>query len=142
MGGLLLLDGAAGGHDLLARSGAQADAFHLDGLFDLAVRQHLELPAGVDESGRRQRLGRHVAADEPQVRQANDLRLFTERIREAALWHAARDRHLAALELRLAAARTVMARARLAALVTLARRLAGARTRATAKALAVAMRTD
>ena len=42
------------------------------------------------------------------------------------VWHPARERHLAALELRFAAARTVMTRARLDALVSLARRLAGA----------------
>src|SRR3954469_23348349 len=127
MGSALLLDAAAGRHDLLARASAQADALHRDRLLDLAVREDLELLPRVDHARFRQRLDRDVAVHLLEVRQANDLRFLAERVREAALRHPARDRHLAAFELRLAAARTVMARARLAALVTLARRLAGAR---------------
>src|SRR4051812_1629759 len=142
MGCALLLDAAASRDDLLARAGAEANALRLDGLRDLAVGQHLELLAGFDEACRGERLHRHVAADALEVRQADQLRFLAERIGEAALRHATRDRHLAAFELRLAAARAMMARARLAALVTLARRLAGARARAAAEALAVAMRTD
>ncbi len=48
-----------------------------------------------------------------QVVEPHDLILFTERIREAALGKPTRERHLAALEVRLAAARAMVPRARL-----------------------------
>ena len=52
--------------------------------------------------------------------EANDLRRRLHRTAHAALRNAARHRHLPTFEMRLAAARTVMARARLDALVSLA----------------------
>src|SRR5437763_117744 len=126
MGGALLLDAAAGRDDLLARAGTEANPFHFHGLFELTVGEDLELPAGVDQPGVGHRLGRHVAVDPSEIAEPNDLRLLAEGIGEPAFWQTTGDRHLTALELRLAAARTMVARARLAAFVSLARRLAGA----------------
>src|SRR4051812_25251728 len=105
--GALLLDASAGGDALLARACAQADAFHLDGFLELTVCQDLELALrAVDQPSFLHRFGRDVAVDALEIAEANDLRLLAEWIREAALRHARRDRHLTALELRLAAART------------------------------------
>src|SRR5215203_3451135 len=139
----LLLDAAAGRQDLLAcaRADLQPAHRHRDG--ELAIGQHLRraLPCR-DQSGREQRLDRDlgVRPEQLEVAEAHDLVLLTERVREPALRDAARHRHLAALEVRLAAARTVMARARLRSLVTLARRLARAGAGAAPEALALPAR--
>jgi hypothetical protein len=62
-------------------------------------------------------------------------------IGETALWQPSRERHLPALEMRLAATRTVMARARLDSLVPLSGSLPRSRSRTTAETLAIAMRS-
>src|SRR6185503_9576335 len=87
-----------------------------------------------------ERLRSDLTADLLQVVEANDLGLLAEGVGEAPLGQATRHRHLAALERGLAAARTMVAGARLDALVSLARRLALAGPRTPADALAVAMR--
>src|SRR5439155_8254653 len=75
------------------------------------------------------------------VLERDHLMLDAERWREAALGRTPSARPLAALEVRLAAARTAMTRTRLAALVTLSGRLALARARTPAEPLAIAMRS-
>ena len=75
-----------------------------------------------------------------EIAQTNDLMLNSKDIRETTLWQAPRERHLAAFELWLAAAGSVVACARLDSLVSLAGRLTGARTRSAAKPLAVTVR--
>src|SRR6185295_14496687 len=76
-----------------------------------------------------------------QVFKTDDLVFYTKDIRETALRDPAGERHLAALEVGLAAARAVVARARLDTLVSLARRLTGARARTTSESLAVPVRS-
>jgi hypothetical protein len=60
-------------------------------------------------------------------------------IGEPALWQPSRERHLSALEVRLAATGAVMARARLDSLVSLTRRLTRSRSGTAAKTLAITM---
>jgi hypothetical protein len=76
-----------------------------------------------------------------EIVEPDELILHPKDIREPALRHAPGERHLAALELGLAAARTMVSGARLDALVALARRLAGARARTTSEPLAVPVRS-
>src|SRR5699024_2620300 len=104
----------------------------------LTIREHLDGTLGrLDQAGLDQRVSRNLAGELLEIVETHDLRFFPERIGEAALGQPARDRHLTAFEMRLAAARTVMARARLAALVSLARGFASARARTAAKTLAI-----
>src|SRR5437879_6351238 len=134
----LLLDAASGRDNLLTSAGAHLESLHGNRRSDRAVREHLDLSLVlIDQAGLDERVPRDLAAQLRQVVQADDLRLLAERVREPTLRKTARDRHLAAFEMRLAAARTVVARARLDTLVTLTRRLAGARTRAATETLAV-----
>src|SRR5688500_3004431 len=137
---ILLLDAASGRDDLLPRRGAGLHAANGHGVRDLAIGEQLRraLPRA-DEARLEQGLGIHIA-QVGELAQANDLGLLAERVREPALRDTARQRHLAAFEVRLAAARAMVTRACLDALVTLAGRLAGAGARATAKALAVPVR--
>src|SRR5688572_16271447 len=140
---MLVLDAASGRHDLLARAGAHLQPAHGDRALDPAVGEHLRRPlAGADDARLDERLRRRLGAlGQPlQVLEPHQLVGDAERVGEAALRDAARQRHLAALELRLAAARAVMARARLAALVPLARRLAGARAATAAEPPAIPVR--
>ena len=59
------------------------------------------------------------ALEQRELVETDDVRFLAERIREAALRQPARERHLTALELRLAAARAMVARACLDTLVSL-----------------------
>src|SRR6185503_12147046 len=138
----LLLDLPAGGFDLRARASAHLHAAQRHRRRNLAVVEHLRRTlAVVDEAGSHERIARDLAArHERQVLERHFLALHAKRGREAALRHATRDRHLAALEMRLSAARAAVSRARLAALVALAGRLARAASRTAAEALPVAMR--
>src|SRR6187549_2030146 len=140
----LLLDAAARRFDAGPRTGADLHAAHDDGACQLAVAKDLcrTLPE-FDNAGFRQRLTRYFRAfgHRRDVVECHDLRLYAERVGEATLRDAARERHLAALEARLAAARPTMASARHGALVTLAGRLALAGAQTAAKALAIAMRS-
>src|SRR5262249_43781643 len=118
---VLLLDAASGRDNLLTSAGADLEALHRHRLRDLAVREHFHR-ALVDpnEPGRGERLTRHLATQGRQIVEPHDLVVLMEVIRETALWQAPGDGHLAAFEMWLAAARTVMARTRLDTLVTLA----------------------
>src|SRR5581483_9373218 len=125
---LLLLDAASGRDNLLTSAGADLQPTHRHRLRDFAVREHFDRAfVLVDEPRLDERLAGDLAAQLGQLVQTDDLIVLAERIGEAALRETTGDRHLAALEVRLAAARTVVARARLDTLVTLARRLTGAR---------------
>ncbi len=75
-------------------------------------------PASTSDVARDLRAGERTR-ERLEIVETHDLRLLTKWIREPALGQAARHRHLTALEVRLAAARAVMARARLDALVPL-----------------------
>ena len=135
----LLLDAASGRDNLLACAGADLEPAHRDRLRDLAVRQHLDRTlVAVDQTGCRPATRASLRrAELLEVVEPNDLRFLTEWIREATLRQTTRDRHLAAFEMRLAAARTVMARARLDTLVSLTRRLTRAGARTAAETLAI-----
>src|SRR6476659_4873815 len=136
-GAALLLDRAAGGDDRLAGLGADLEAAHRDRRRDFAVRQHLHRTVAPHEPCGTQAVGRDLALDLRELVEADDVRLLAERIGEAALRQPARGRHLTALESRLAAARSVVPRARLDTLVALARRLTRAGARTAREALAV-----
>src|SRR5690242_10701738 len=138
----LLLYAATGRDDLLACAGAHLEPAHRHRLLDRAVRQHLHRTLGRPNQPRRgQRLARDLTIQRLEIVEPYDLRFLAERIGEPTLRQTPRDRHLATLEMWLAAARTVMARARLDALGALARRFSGSRSRTAAKPLAVARRT-
>src|SRR6476661_2719569 len=139
-GAALLLDLAARGDDHLAGGCADLQAAHRDRLRELAVGQHLHRSLTLHQPGRAQRIGRHLAIEQRELVETDDVRFLAERVREAALRQPARERHLAALEAGLAAARAMVTRARLDALVTLARRLARAGARTTSDALPVPVR--
>src|SRR5690242_5410420 len=131
-----VLDAASGRDNRVTRGLAHLDAAHGHRLRQLAVGEELRRTlAAADQPLLHQRLARDLA-HVGDVAERDHLMLFLERVREPALRKATRQRHLAALELRLAAARAVVPRARLDTLVTLARRLAGARARTAAKPLA------
>src|SRR5688500_12279711 len=137
---ILLLDAASGRDDLLPRRGARLHAPNGHGMCDVPVRQELRRAlSGADEPRGEQRLRRHFRQIGELV-QSDELTLLAERVRESTLRHPARQRHLAALEARLPAARTVVAGARLDALVSLAGRLARPRPGAAAETLAVPVR--
>src|SRR5687768_16825912 len=126
---ILLLDAAAGRFDLFARARAHPDSANRYGAREIAIGEHLcRALARTDEAGLHERLARdfgtlrHAALE---IAQTNDLVLNPKDIGEPTLRQAPRQRHLAALELRLASTRTVMARACLDSLVSLAGRLAG-----------------
>src|SRR5687767_5755559 len=137
-----VLYAAPGRKDFLARAIAHAHAANSHRLLDLAVGQQLRRAlARANQSRFRERLSRDfLPANVLEVAEAHDLVLDAERILEAALRQPARHRHLAAFEVRLAAARAVVARARLDSLVSLAGSLACARARPAADALAVTVR--
>src|SRR3982751_1312252 len=136
-GATLLLDRTTGGDDRLAGLRADLEAAHGDRRQDFAVRQHLHRTLAPHESCRAQAVGRHLALDLRELVEANHVRFLPERVREPPLRQPARERLLTALEARLAAARAVMARARLDTLVALARRLTRARAGTAPEALAV-----
>src|SRR2546423_275796 len=134
---------ASGRLDFLPRTRAHLDAAHRYTIAGFTVRQKLGgTLTAADQSGLDQSLLRHLSAfrQSCQIVESDDLMLYTKDIREPALWHTAGDRHLAALELGLAAAGTVMARTGFDTLMALAGSLTGARARTTAESLAIPMR--
>jgi hypothetical protein len=140
---ILLLDAAPGRFDLLACTRAHFQSANGHGAREIAICKHLcRAFARVDETRRNERISRdfgilwHALLE---IAQTNDLMLYPKDIGETTLWQPSRERHLATLELRLAAARTVMARACLDSLVSLSGRLTRARSRAAAKTLAITM---
>jgi hypothetical protein len=141
----LLLYAASGRFDLLACASAHPDTANGDCALEIAIGEHLRgtFPR-TDETRCNESLSRNLGAlrHAPlEIAQTNDLMLNTKDIREAALWQASSERHLSAFEMRLAAARTMMARACLDSLVSLARRLARSRSGTAAKTLAITMRS-
>src|SRR5687768_4066507 len=106
---MLLLDAAPGRDNLLTGPGADLQPADRDGAADLAVGEDLRRTlGGANDAGLGERFARDLRArrDALEVGQPDDLLRLAERVREAALRHAPRERHLAALELRLAAPRT------------------------------------
>jgi hypothetical protein len=139
----LVLYPASGRFDFLPGASAYLDAAHRNALRRIAIREKFRGTLSfADQSRFSQGLLRHLSAFRQlrEIVETYDLMLYTKDIRETTLWDAAGKRHLTALELRLATARTVMAGARLDTLVSLARRLTGARARTTSESLAVAVR--
>src|SRR6476646_9246116 len=131
-----VLDAASGRDNCVTRGLAHLDAAHGHRLRQLAVGEELRRTlAAADQPLLHQRLARDLA-HLGDVGQRDDLMLHLERVREPALRQATRQRHLAAFELRLAAARAMMARTLLDDLGNLARRLAGARAGTAAEPLA------
>src|SRR6185312_591023 len=130
-----VLDAASGRDNTVTHRCAHADAADGHRARERAVRQQL---GGAFTLSDQSRLDEHVGRDLVfrrqlvDVTQVHDLRLHPEWIGEAALGQTARERHLAALEVRLVAARPVMTGSRLDALVAFARRLTRARPRTAA----------
>src|SRR5579872_568762 len=139
-----VLDAASGRDNTVTHRRAHPDAADGHRARERAVRQQLGGSLALPDQSR---LDEHVGRDLVfrrqlvDVTQVHDLRLHPEWIGEAALGQTARERHLAALEMRLVAARSVMAGARLDAFVPLARRFARARPRTAASPLPVPMRS-
>jgi hypothetical protein len=123
----LLLDAASGRFDLLTCASAHPDTANGDGALEIAIGEHLcRAFARTDESRCDERISRDLGSlreTRLEIAQTNDLMLNPKDIGETALWEASRERHLATLEMRLAATRTVMARARLDSLVSFSGRL-------------------
>src|SRR6187549_899195 len=123
---MLLLDAASGRFDLLSCASAHLHAANSHGARHLAICENLCRtlpPMNQSDFGESLLSYLHSFRQTAQIVQTNDLMLYAKDIREPALWQAAAERHLATLEVRLAATRAVMARARLDSLVSLARRL-------------------
>jgi hypothetical protein len=120
---ILLLDAASGRFDLSACARAHLDSANGDGALEIAIGEHLcRAFARTDESRRDECFLRHFGSlrnARLEIAQTNDLMLNPKDIGESTLWQASRERHLASLEVRLATARTMMARARLDSLVSL-----------------------
>src|SRR6266511_4900898 len=127
------LGGAAGGGDLLSRLAAELVRAHRQLLRDVAATQNLDDPRARDEAVLPQQLRRHVGARLEPVHQrveVDHLVFDAAVIVEAALRHAAVERHLAALE----AALVLEARTGLSPLVAAPRGLAVAGSLAAADA--------
>jgi hypothetical protein len=140
----LVLYPASGRFDFLSGAGAHLDATHRHTLCRVAVGEKLRWAfAFSNQAGFSQSFFRHFRAfrQPGQIVETDDLIHYPKDISKTTLWDAACERHLAALELGLAAARTVVASARLDTLVSLARRFPGARARTTSKSLAIPVRS-
>jgi hypothetical protein len=120
----LLLDAASGRFDLLTCASAHPYTANGDGALEIAIGEHLcRAFARADESRRNERISCHFGSLRKarlEIAQTNDLMLNPKDIGETALWQPSRERHLATLEMRLAAAGSVMAGARLDSLVSFA----------------------
>jgi len=140
----LVLYSASGRFDFLSSASAHLDAAHDDTLCGIAIREKL---GGTLSFANQSRFGqcllRHFSALRQlgKILETDDLVLYTKDIREPALWYAAGERHLTALELRLAAAGAVVTRSGFYALVSLTRRLTGARARPASEPLAIPVRS-
>jgi hypothetical protein len=120
---MLLLDAAPGRFDLLSSSSARLHAANCDGPVDFAIREHFcRTLSLVNQSDFGERLLGYVHSlgKAREIVQSNDLMLNAKDIREPTLWQPSRERHLSALEPRLAAAGAMVAGARLDSFVTLA----------------------
>jgi hypothetical protein len=140
----LVLYSASGRFDFLPSASAHLDAAHYDALRGIAIREKLGGTLSFANQSRfGQSLLRHFSALRQlrKVLETDDLVLYTKDIREPTLWYSARERHLTALELRLAAAGTVVTRPGFDTLVSLTRRLAGAGARPASQPLAIPVRS-
>jgi hypothetical protein len=140
----LVLYPASGRFDFLSGTGAHLDAAHRHTLCRVAVGEKLRRAfAFSNQAGFSQSFFRHLGAFRQlgQIVESDDLIHYTKDIRKTTLWDAAGERHLAALELGLAAARAVVASARLDTLMSFARCLTGARARTASESLAIPMRS-
>jgi hypothetical protein len=140
----LVLYPASGRFDFLPGTSAHFDASHYDALRGIAIREKLGGTLSFANQSRfSQGLLRHLSALRQlgEVLETDDLILYTKDIRETALGYAASERHLAALELWLAAAGAVVARSGLDTLVSLARCLTSARAGPTSDSLAIPVRS-
>src|SRR6476661_4139128 len=125
---MLLLDSASGRFDLRSCASAHLHAAYCDGARYLAICEYLRRAfPPMNQADLDQSLGRHFHSfrQTAQLVQPDNLMLNAKDIREPALWQPSSERHLSALEARLAAAGPMMPRASLDSLVTLARRFAG-----------------
>jgi hypothetical protein len=139
----LVLYSASGRFDFLTSACAHPDTTHRDALRGVAIGQKLGGPfASADQSRFGKSLFRYFCTiGQPgEIVKTDDLVLDSKDIRKPTLRDAPRERHLAALELGLAAAWAVVSRARLDSLVAFARCLAGARAWATTESLAIPVR--
>jgi hypothetical protein len=140
----LVLYSASGRFDFLPSASAHLDAADDYTFRGIAIREKLGGTLSFANQSRfGQGLFRHFSALRQlgKVLETDDLILYTKDIREPALWYAAGERHLTALELWLAATGAVMARSGLDTLVSLARRLTGARPGPTSDSLAIPVRS-
>jgi hypothetical protein len=131
---------ASGRFDFLTGARAHLDTAHGNRFGRITVREKLRWTFPfADQSGLRKSLLRNFRAfgQAGKVVKTHDLMLYPKDIREPALWDAARERHLTALELRLAAAWAVMAGARLDSLVSFAGSLSGSGAWAATESLAI-----
>jgi hypothetical protein len=131
---------ASGRFDFLTGARAHLHSAHGDRLRRVAIGEKFRGTfAFANESGfGKSLLGNFRAFGQAsKVVKTHDLMLYPKDIREPALWDAARERHLTALELRLAAAWAVMAGARLDSLVSFAGSLSGAGAWAATESLAI-----
>jgi hypothetical protein len=135
---------ASGRFDFLTGAGAHLHTAHGDRLRRVAVGEKLcrTFPFA-DQSRLRKSLLRNFRAfGQPgKVVKTHDLVLHPKDIRETTLWNAARERHLTAFELGLAATWAVVARARLDSFVSFAGSLTGAGARSTTESLAIPVRS-
>jgi hypothetical protein len=142
--GHLALYPASGRFYFLPSASAHLDAANGDALRGIAIRQKL---GGTLSFANQSRFGqgllRHFSPfwQLGKVLETDDLILYPKDIRETALGYTASERHLAAFEMRLAAARAVVARSRLDTLVSLAGRLSRARAGPTSDSLAIPVRS-
>jgi hypothetical protein len=138
---------------------APLDFYSASGRFDFLTSASAHLDSANRKSLRRVAIGEKLGwtlsfADQPclckclfgyfgafrqpsKIVETHDLMLYPKDIGEATLWNAARERHLTALELWLSATRSVVTRACLDSLVSLAGCLTGAGPGAAAKSLAI-----
>src|SRR6476660_1831109 len=118
---ILLLDAAAGRFDLLARTRAHLDSADGYCTRQITICEHLcRTLTCCNQSSLNESVSRDFCSCRKtllQIAQTNDLMLDTKDISETTLWQAPRERHLSTLELRLAAARSVVSRACLDTLV-------------------------
>jgi len=108
----LVLYPASGRFDFLPSASAHPDSADRHALCGVSVREKLGRAFAFSyQPGFSQSFFRHFSSLRQlgKIVEPDDLVLYTKDIRETALGYAAGERHLTALELRLAAARTVMA---------------------------------
>jgi hypothetical protein len=131
---------ASGRFDFLTSASAHLDSSNRYALSGITVREKLRWTLSLTDQARLgERFFRNFGAfwKACKVIQTHDLVLDAEDVGEPALWNAARERHLSALELRLTATRAVVTSACLDSLVSFAGSLSGTGARSTTESLAI-----